>query len=452
LKKITIIQKITLWYTLLTLVLLAVLIPILYLSISTYLYREEVNQLRTAMAVAASCVEADNHTVSMNNTAHISSNIPTIVWNDQRRIIFQNSNLSWLTSVPLDKGHIRKVDHKDETWLVYDSTVTDGGKQVATLRVSSSFESIENALHDAQIAILISIPLYLLLTVCGSLFIAKRSLKPIRRITQTANQIREGDLSSRITGIKSQDEVGDLAHAFNDMLEKVETSFTKERLFSSAASHELRSPVTVITAYSESLLEESRRAEASSAQDARSLEQILAESKKMNTIISQLLLLSRGDENSYKLVLEKINLSEVIGAVLQQMEEQAAQAHIALSYQGQETIPVTADQSLMTQMMLNLIENAIKYGSAGGQVKVSVTQNDGFTQIGVSDNGIGIEAAELPHIFERFYRADKSRDRSGSGLGLPIVEWIVKAHQGKIQVDSAVGSGTTVTIQLPASA
>jgi len=448
-KKITIVQKITLWYTLLTVVLLAVLLPVLYLSISTYLYREEVNQLHTAAAVAASSIETNEGTVSMNDTTDISPNIPTTIWDGSQSIIFQNNSLDWLASLPFDKGQIRKVDHQNETWLVYDSAVTGAGGQAATLRVSSSFESIENALSEAQIAILVSIPLYLLLAVCGSLFIAKRSLKPVRQITRTANQIKGGDLSSRITGVESPDEVGDLARTFNDMLERVEASFTKERLFSSAASHELRTPVTVITAYSESLLGESQQDRMASAESTHALEQILGESKRMSTIISQLLLLSRGDEDSYRLILEKINLSEVIGAVLQQMEEQAGQAHITLSYHGKDFVPVTADQSLMTQMMLNLIGNAIKYGKAGGRVDISVEQDARFVHITVADDGRGIDPEELPHIFERFYRADRSRDRSGSGLGLSIVEWIIKAHQGTVQIESAVGSGTTFTLQLP---
>ena len=493
-KRVKIVHKITLWYTLLTVILLAFLIPILYISISTYLYKEEVNQLHMAFAEAVSGVEIENHAASMNDATSIDPGIPTIIWDDAQRIIFENSEYKWLASVPFDSGQIRKIDNNNEIWLLYDGVVMDGNRQVAAVRVSSSFEAIESALRNTQLVILVSIPLFLLLAVCGSFLIAKRSLKPIRMITQTANHIGDGDLSHRIDGIESRDEVGDLAAAVNDMLEKIETLFMKERLFSSAASHELRSPVAVIMAYCEALLEESRRGGAGEvnetddagrkdetdsvggaggvgedeaggagedeaggadsmdgAEKVRALEQMLKESRRMNTIISQLLLLARGDEGKYTPVFEEINLAEVVNTVLQQLEEQADSAGIALMYHGEENIPVTADQSMMTQMMLNLIENAIKYGKAGGRVDVFVKQENNLAEIRVSDDGAGIGPEDLPHIFERFYRADKSRDRNGSGLGLSIVEWIVEAHHGEIRVDSAVGSGTVFTVTLPKS-
>ena len=449
-KKIKIIYKITIWYTLLTVILLAILIPVMYLSVSSYLYREEVKQLHRAAEGAVSSLSIDDHIARLDDTENIDPSISTIIWNDKRQVLFQSNKAHWLASIPFHKGEIRKVDNQGETWLVYDHAVKDGNEEAATVRVGSPFEPIENALGKLQTIILVSIPLYLLLAVFGSWFLARRSLKPVRRITQTANEIGKGDLSRRIGGIESQDEIGDLAATFNEMLEKIETQFVKERMFSSAASHELRTPVAVIMAYSESLLEEMRRGEKNTLENRHSLEQMLKESKRMNTIISQLLLLARGDEHEYKPVPEKINLQEVIGTVLQQMEEQAADANITLVYQGEAEIPVTADQSLMTQMMLNLIENAIKYGRPGGRVEVSARQDRGAAEITVSDNGVGIDTEHLPHIFERFYRVDQSRDRSGSGLGLSIAEWIVKEHHGGIHVDSRAESGTTFTITLPA--
>jgi len=420
----------------------------MYIAVSTYLHREEVNHLRTSMAEAISCVDTDDNIVSMDDTINIDSSVSTIVWNDKHQIIFQNNNREWLVSVPFEKGKIREVNNEGETWLVYDNVVMDESRQVATIRIGNSFESTTKALKKTQIVIIISIPLYLLLTIFGSLFIARSSLKPVRRITKIANSIGRGDLSQRITDIESHDEIGDLADTFNEMLEKIETLFEKERLFSSAASHELRSPVAVIMAYLEAMLDEAKLDEMNSMEDIQSLERMLSESKKMNMIISQLLLLARGDEGKYKLVLERIYLNEVINAVLQQMKERAADVGITLLYYCEDNITITADQSLITQMILNLIENAIKYGKPGGHIDVFTGQTNGVTEITVSDDGIGISPDDLPHIFECFYRTDKTRDRSGSGLGLSIVDWIVKAHNGEIHVNSDVGSGTTFMISL----
>jgi len=448
--KLKITHKITLWYTLLTLALLALLLPIFYLAVSSYLYREEVNRLQAAMAEATSSLEITQRSVKVRAVPNFDPEVPTVVWDARRQVIFASDKVAWMSQAALRDGQIRKVNIKGEIWLVYDKTISEGGQPVADVRVSSSFESIENALTKTQFIIMASVPVYLLLAVLGSLLIARRSLRPIHRITQTARQIGEGDLSRRITQVEQRDEVGELAQTFNGMLDKLEQMFNRERLFSSAASHELRTPVSVMMAYSESMLEDEKRGERTEEDTLRSFEEIFAESKRMNVIISQLLLLTHGDEGRYHLVREPLNLFEIVDAVLQQLEEEAGRSGIELRYQGPDSAALFADQSLLTQMMLNLVENAVKYGKPGGRVTITVEQQKDFTTIQVADDGIGIAASDLPHIFERFYRADKSRDRYGSGLGLSIVSWVVELHQGSVAVESEPGQGTSFTITLPA--
>jgi len=226
-----------------------------------------------------------------------------------------------------------------------------------------------------------------------------------------------------------------------------ETSFNKEKRFTSDASHELRTPVAIVMAYSESLL-----ADLDSDENVTELEKSLVtihkESIHMNTIISQLLLLTRGYEGRYQLELEQIDLREIISNVIEELEEMADIEKIELSYNISDDISLRADQSLITQMMLNLVGNAIKYGKVGGNVWVTATRLEDEVIITVSDNGIGIAEEHLPFIYERFYRADQSRDRSGSGLGLSIVKWIVQEHGGRIEVKSELGNGTTFEILL----
>ena len=167
----------------------------------------------------------------------------------------------------------------------------------------------------------------------------------------------------------------------------------------------------------------------------------------MHSIIAQLLALTRGYEGKYRLEREEVPLRDMVADVLAELTEEAAANEISLTEQVPEEIRLSADQSLMTQLLLNLVENGIKYGKPGGTVAVRAAEQDGHILLTVRDDGIGIEEKDLPRIFDRFYRADRARDRSGSGLGLSIVKWIVELHGWSIQAASKPGQGTVFTIQ-----
>ena len=260
-------------------------------------------------------------------------------------------------------------------------------------------------------------------------------------ITKAAESIRAGDLSRRITGIATKDEVQELADTFNTMLERLERSFERERQFTSDASHELRTPVAVISACAEEL-----EAGLSAGEAVQSLAAIRRESARMNKIISQLLMLTRGYEGRIHLEKETLEFRNLVGSVMEELSENAAASEIRLLNQVPQGCTIFADQSLLTQLLINLIGNSIKYGVMGGKVTVRAAASETGCTFTVSDNGIGMQPEELDHIFERFYRADKARDRSGFGLGMPIVKWIVELHGGDIRVASEAGKGTQVTV------
>lgn len=260
-------------------------------------------------------------------------------------------------------------------------------------------------------------------------------------ITKAVESIRAGDLSRRITGIATKDEVQELADTFNTMLERLERSFERERQFTSDASHELRTPVAVISACAEEL-----EAGLSAGEAAQSLAAIRRESARMNKIISQLLMLTRGYEGRIHLEKETLEFRNLVGSVMEELSESAAASEIRLLNQVPQGCTIFADQSLLTQLLINLIGNSIKYGVMGGKVTVRAAASETGCTFTVSDNGIGMQPEELDHIFERFYRADKARDRSGFGLGMPIVKWIVELHGGDIRVASEAGKGTQVTV------
>lgn len=221
----------------------------------------------------------------------------------------------------------------------------------------------------------------------------------------------------------------------------LERSFERERQFTSDTSHELRTPVAVISACAEEL-----EAGLSAGEAAQSLAAIRRESARMNKIISQLLMLTRGYEGRIHLEKETLEFRNLVGSVMEELSESAAASEIRLLNQVPQGCTIFADQSLLTQLLINLIGNSIKYGMMGGKVTVRATASETGCTFTVSDNGIGMQPEELDHIFERFYRADKARDRSGFGLGMPIVKWIVELHGGDIRVASEAGKGTQVTV------
>lgn len=447
--RLTIRLKIMFWFSLLTFILLAVFLPVLFGLISKSMYNNEEGILRTAASQAILGCEIENDKLLWNEENRLPANISVMVVGTNGTILYSNEPTNWMTTEPFQAGTVSTKTAQGQSWLVYDESVNNENQVLAHVRVASSLITIEETLKNIKIIMVVGGGIYLAVAVLGSLLIAKKSLKPITAITNTAAAIENGDLSLRITSKRTKDEVGHLSETFNSMLEHLETSFKRERQFTSDASHELRTPVAIIMAYAEALLAKHEiDNEHRDLDELRALDQIHLETKKMNVIISQLLMLARGGEGKYTTEIEDIDLNEIISSVVEQMQEQAAAARINLVYEPTNTLKITADQSLMTQLLINLIENGIKYGKEGGYVRILTEKVSDGTKIVVEDNGIGICCDDLPKIFDRFYRADKSRDRSGTGLGLSIVKWIVDEHHGTISVKSEQDNGTSFIINI----
>lgn len=287
----------------------------------------------------------------------------------------------------------------------------------------------------------IIVPCYMILAAIGSKLLAKRALHPVRQITETAKKISEGDLSKRIEGIMSDDEVGELAHMFNRMIEELEVSFQRERQFTSDASHELRTPMTVITACTEDALYTDDPA----IRD-ENIRVIQKENERMTKMLSQLLMLSRGYEGRYHFQLENLCLYDMVESVCESLASIDETKSIQIHNHIPDSYMMYADQSLFTQLLVNLVENAIKYGKQDGNIWITLEKEEMQYKLCVKDDGIGISEEDLPKIFERFYRADKSRDRNGSGLGLSIVKWIITLHGWDVFAESKLGKGTKIIV------
>jgi signal transduction histidine kinase len=434
-----------LWYGLLTLVLLAVFLPLLYLTTRGALYKNEEEELRQSLSQLSAQVEDRNGRPFFENEVPLPAEICYVILVDGKTVLASTGDTSVFNQFPVQPDVLRTQKWNAGNWMALDGTVQKEGLPPIDLRVASPLSDVEQALYAVKWIGIIGVPLFLLTAILGGLFIAQRSIQPIQQVIKSAKIISRGDLSERIKSAGGRDEIGDLIKTMNEMIESLQIAFAREKQFTSDASHELRTPVAIIMAYSESLLSEGGLSE----EDRKSVETILLESQRIRHIISQLLTLTRGNEGRYPLQPETLDAQELIKGVAAQLADRLEEKDIQLTWDADPGTMIYGDQSLMTQLMLNLLENAIKYGKPQGHVRIAVNaQGEQFT-ITVQDDGIGIPNESLPYIFERFYRVDTSRDRTGTGLGLSIVKWIVQAHRGTVEVHSDPGKGTVFMLQFP---
>ena len=330
---------------------------------------------------------------------------------------------------------------------LYSMTLSENGTIYGVLQVGESLAQLNATLQSIILAILIIAPFVLLLSAGGSYWLAKRAFRPILYLTRTAREIKAGDLHRRVPVPQARDEVHDLALTLNDMIGRLDLAFTQQRRFVADASHELRTPVTVIRSVTDIALEHGLTPEESIAV----LHDVNAEAERLGQLINDLLALARADEGQLSLDCEPVRLDLLAHDVAATMEPLAIERAITLTVQAPSPANVLGDTARLIQMMMGLVDNALTYTNAGGTINLSVAVNASHAAFAVHDTGIGIAPQDVEHIFERFYRADPARSRvaGGSGLGLSIVDWIVQAHDGTIAVESCEGQGSTFTVTLP---
>ncbi len=320
------------------------------------------------------------------------------------------------------------------------------GDIIGFVEVAQSPSGVYNTLAQLATLSILGIIASLVLAFVVGVLLARNALAPVDRVTLTAHGITQaGDLTRRLEQRKTKDEVGRLVATFNEMLGRIEELFRAQQRFVSDMSHELRSPLTAIRGNLDLL----RRGAADDPQ-ARSeaIGAIDAEAARMQRLVSDLLILARADEG-FKIQQEPVELDTILLDIYRQARVMAGGVKICLGNEDQAL--VTGDPDRLKQVLLNLVDNAIKYTPSGGEVTLSLERDADWVRVSVADTGIGIPAQDLPKIFDRFYRVDKarSREKGGSGLGLAIGKWIVEAHGGRIEVQSELGKGTTFTVWLP---
>lgn len=288
----------------------------------------------------------------------------------------------------------------------------------------------------------------LILAAAAGASLMRRMMRPVYEMTQTARDISATDLSLRIDAGKARDELGELAQTFNEMLDRIQQAYEQQNRFVSDASHELRTPLSVISGYANLLR---RWGSEDKAVREESISKIVEETGNMQQLAERLLFLARADKQTQPVKTERFCLSDLMEDVME--ETRLIDTDHALEQEICADVFVTADPALIKQAVRALLENSEKYTPEGGTITVACYDVENGAEITVKDTGVGIEEKDLPHIFDRFYKADESRTRgkgASSGLGLSIVKWIVERHSGTVRVSSTRGGGTTFSIFLPA--
>jgi two-component system, OmpR family, sensor kinase len=285
----------------------------------------------------------------------------------------------------------------------------------------------------------------------GGYFLARKSLAPVVAMSSQAGRIGAANLHQRLAVQNERDELGHLARSFNDLLDRLGQSFERQRRFMADASHELRTPVAILRGESEVALSLQAR---SPEEYRESLSVLHQEAERLTHIVEDLFTLTRADAGQYPLQPRDFYLDELIAECVHSARTLALAKKISLALDGAAEAPIHADESLLRRMILNLLDNAIKYTPEGGKVAVECSREGEEYALRIMDTGTGIPAELRPRIFERFFRADKARSRSesdggGAGLGLAISRWIAEAHQGRLELTRSDTTGSVFTAYLP---
>jgi heavy metal sensor kinase len=474
--------KLTLWYVLILGILLISFSSFLYFTLSKSLHRDVDNKLRSLaelIALESASPLSKFGFGSIDQALETSMNLKPIgkfiqVLDESGNIGRKSENLKNV-QLPISLNALKNASKGLVTFETNHSIgntplriitfpVTENNHVTKIVQIASSLEGVEDALNTLFIILIVTVPLALMVASLGGQFLAHKALKPVDNITQTARVITSQNLNQRITPPKVKDEISRLIETFNEMISRLDQSFRQIKQFSSDASHELKTPLTILKGEVEVTL----RKERTPQEYQQTLKSNLEEINRMSQIVEDLLLLSRADTGEVRLNIEDINLTEILNEVVTQMDRLAQSKGLYLSTSNHhQDIHIFGDALRIRELFINLIENGIKYTEEGGSIHITLqkentppvrSQSDweggeknGFVKVIISDTGIGIAKEDQERIFSRFFRVDKarSRERGGSGLGLSICKWIVEAHQGEIVVESELGKGSSFIVKLP---
>ena len=405
-----------------------------YLQKTTNLPTKEITQLAQLENINITIFETSNKVLFSTDTSS-SAGVFYSKQNTKRVANINNDFMLLINNDQLKEDTFSLILNKNINW-----------------KSNSTFIQIDNKLSKEVgnslilIIILLSInALFILLSIRPGSKASKKMLKPVEKMTKIVKNITINALDTRLDISGSQDELKELAETFNNMLDRIQQSYELQNRFVSDASHELRTPISVIAGYVNLL---DRWGKNDKAVLDESIEAIKSESESMKNLIENLLFLARGDKNIAKIQIHHFYINELIEEVIK--ETKLIDTEHDISSRVTTPIQINADRKLIKQALRIFIDNSIKYTQPGGKIIINCLNENKQALITIEDNGIGISKEDLPNIFNRFYRADKSRTKEtgGTGLGLSIAKWIIQKHKGYIEVESRVSLGTTIRIVL----
>ncbi len=336
---------------------------------------------------------------------------------------------------------------------VYNLVIADDHYQVRLFKrgwgmvaVGMLNERMYEVAEEAGAILVWLVPFAMLFAISGGWLLAKLALRPVVGAARTAESISLANLKARMPAYSGKDEFGALVNTLNRMISRLEEGVRRLQQFTQDAAHELRTPLTILRGDLELAYQDENTAEETRAWLQRILDRVIA----LGQIVDNLMLLARSDSGEYPIHKTRFRLDAAVKEIFEDLQILAEGRPLAVHLQNSQAVEFFGDESLMRRLILNLCENALKYTSQGN-IELSLNKTGAKINLVVSDTGKGIPAEDLPHIFDRFYRVDKSHSSAtgGSGLGLAICQWIVSAHGGKINVTSEMAMGTTVRVSLP---
>ena len=346
--------------------------------------------------------------------------------------------------------HIETLDLADGGRLrLLSSPLVEDGRLLGVAQVGQELGPLHQTIEELRLIYLVVGPFAMFWLCLGCWLLAERTIAPIIEVTEAAQGITADNLSRRLPLGNYQDELAQMVACLNQMLDRLEKSFRRVRQFSGDASHELRTPLTILRGETEVTLRWAKTPDEFRDMLRSNMEEI----DRMERIIESLLTLAKSEVGELTLEMKELSLSDLVQELYLQSRLlcEAKNIEVQLLLEVDEEIRIRGDDLRLRQMFLNLISNGIKYTPENGHMEITLAMDNGFARVEINDSGIGIPAEHLPHIFDRFYRVDKARNRmdGGTGLGLAIVKWIAEAHGGSIKVVSEINKGSSFSVRLP---
>lgn len=437
--------RIAAWMTLLT-ALLGVLLVVFMIGIS-----HSVN-VQTAAAILETSVKKNLEQIQFakgkpqleSSFRFYQNGVTTLIYSKRESLLAGQIPVSFAASEPFQNGRIRTVDEKELRYLVLDLWLADGWENGVWVRGMIEAPESTVAAYNLMKVALVVLPVFLAMAAFGSYWMIRRAFRPLDSINATAAAINEArDLKRRIGLPPGQDEFSRLGSAFDHLFERLERSFEAEKQFTADASHELRTPVSIIKGACDYALKYDETEE----DRQETLDMIKRQAEKMSVVIAQLLSMTRLEQGTEQVGMETVELYQFLRQLCK--EQVYDESRVVLTTR-QEGIYIQANPALLSRLVVNLIENALKYGRTDGHVWLSADREHGEVRLSVKDDGEGIAKEHQEKVWQRFYQVDTAHSgEMGAGLGLPMVSQIAQIHGGFMTLESEPGAGCTFTLHLP---